>query len=274
MLTDGKLYTFRYVNAEGNERTIDFGSYPEYYDTTPAVAGVFRVTEVKDDRRPSHASVEAHGSCDTSGGIIRCAVAGDLGEYVIAYRIISETEHVICPPPHDVPHAIGDACAITYDAATAKKHRPWDKWEQTQWTATCETFQTPWAGAVPCNKASAEFTITSTYNDGSASFSFRYDNEQIFFTTRAPVEPGVYPIEEVQDEVRYPAETHGSCDMRGGKIRCVSGDPGKQIIIAYRLISQKHTLCPPPGITAQSLEEMQAEKKAAPPEKPDLCVYD
>ena len=243
-LTDGKSYRFDYVNAEGNDRRIYFVNDPRYYDTTPVVPGIFRVTDVEDNGRPRHASVDGRGSCDTRSGFIRCEVTADLGEYVIIYRIVEESEHLICPPPADVPHEVGDVCATTYSPAEARKVR-WDKWEQTVWSANCETFQTPWAGIVPCDKAEPEFTITSTHNDGSVSFGFEYGLHEadwggrIFFETKAPVEPGVYPIEEVQDEVRYPSKTQGSCDMRGGKIRCISGDPGEQIIIAYRLISEK-----------------------------------
>lgn len=172
--TNSGEYSFSYVDAQYYNRVIAFYGNS---GRTPAVESNFRVTGVQDDRdRGLHPPYYGPlGNCDTRDNFVTCLVTGDLGKYIIVYRMISKSRHLICPPPPDIPHKVGDACAITYDAATAKRLRPRDRDESDIWKADCVSFQTSAAGKVPCIYAATEVWIRSDYNDGSAWFSFRYD---------------------------------------------------------------------------------------------------
>jgi len=151
--------------------------------------------------------------------------------------------------------AVGVAAAIgAAGPASSSVEHPWDKVEQTIWTASCETFRTPHhSGATPCDGATTEVHMSKVYNDGSAMFSFGYapglgkdSREDIFFDTAPPTTAGLYPITEVQDEVSEgPVKTFGFCDMRGAdEIRCTSGADDNKITISYHLISQDmHSIC-------------------------------
>ena len=143
--------------------------------------------------------------------------------------------------------------------------RPWNHFES--WTTACVEFRTP-TGAVPCDLVNNGFAITTKVpnDDGSAQFGFAYFDSHdrtgggvVFFKTRVPDVPDVYPIEEIiSADLQQHTKTHGVCDMRGGYIHCVSGDPGEQFLITYRLISVTRKTCPP----SSSLEPDEDFKSA------------
>jgi hypothetical protein len=60
------------------------------------VPGIFQVTEVTDGALPVfHSRTDASGYCDMREGHIRCKVINNSGEYMIVYRIIQQTEHIV-----------------------------------------------------------------------------------------------------------------------------------------------------------------------------------
>jgi hypothetical protein len=138
--------------------------------------------------------------------------------------------------------------------------------EVTQWETTCEDFETP-SGPVPCDLVNNGFGITTkapNVQDGTASFGFAYDDPHepngsslrvLFFKTRIPEVPGVYPIEEVQQELDPGIKTHGVCDLRGGYLQCNADVPSGRYFIRYRLVSQTHISCPPASTEAGELGE-------------------
>ena len=77
---------------------------------------------------------------------------------------------------------IAAACLATAIEPATAGDRPYEKFEQTRWEATCISFYTKTAGQVPCDRASHEVILTSAYNDGEGDFSFVY--------AMGPVAPG------------------------------------------------------------------------------------
>lgn len=161
------------------------------------------------------------------------------------------------------------ASAISTSNAIAADDLPISAgFEVTQWKAACIAFETP-RGPVLCNDVNNGFGIvTRAWNvsEGTAIFGFGYydapapaspderGSSVVYFKTKVGG-PGVYNIDEVEwSKPERPGsqiwentalKTGGTCDLRGGYLHCVAGDPGNQFLITYRLISQAHLSCPP-----------------------------
>ena len=88
--------------------------------------------------------------------------------------------------------------AIGVAGPAAAGERPWDKWEQTAWSATCVSFSAR-GGDIPCAAGPLEVSRTITQNDGSGQFFFSSDdNSADAFFENGPGNYGLYPFNEVQ----------------------------------------------------------------------------
>jgi hypothetical protein len=118
--------------------------------------------------------------------------------------------------------------AIGVAGPAAAEERPWDKWEQTAWSATCVSFSAR-GGNIPCAAGPLEVSRTITQNDGSGQFYFSGgsdgDGVDAFFVNGPPTYgvPGIYPFKEVQiiephdgPHDGLPTEMRGYCAFRAG----------------------------------------------------------
>jgi hypothetical protein len=135
--------------------------------------------------------------------------------------------------------------------AMGADERPWEKWEQTTWSATCISFST--GSGDLCTAGPLEVSRTITQNDGTGQFFFSSGDDEngvdAFFVNgpAAYGVPGIYPFKEVQVRGPFhdglPTEMRGYCAFSGEFIRCTSAD--RQTKIVYHLVAKtRHEVCP------------------------------